>query len=470
MLFSLWNFKDWFDREGIELSYMISRTAAEISALAFSSDAADREEETARIFSGDELTNLSGFHSVLQHESDRILFPTISPAEVWNYGNTMIEHYSEWETGLFSRIQKDHSPAGLFQEAQKEFPFPMAVFLKNGTIYQRTEDYDLRLPGPSVREILQHVLAGADDEPVCRSYRFNPLQTFLASPVYFGSHPAAVLVSYEKERRFQPGYFPVFRTIVSAVQTYYQYYSEMPQATHPLSAWFYQQLDQEARSVPDLDARLHECGWDYDDYYQIICIDAKPGCPPSVLQDASLQLTDTSHCCIDVNNYLAVLRHLGKSYPKQVSAFGSSVRALDECRAGISLPFHSLDAVAEYFRQAQWALHRAEQLHLDSLDTGSHLPAYIIDICQSLPDGRALIHPDILRLAEADAESTDELLKTLYTYYICGSSVTRASDSLFIHRNTMHLRLKKIHSILSGDPDDPRTAEQYLLSLLLLRK
>lgn len=470
MLFSLWNFKDWFDREGIELSYMISRNAAEISALAFSSDDPDSADYTARIFSGDELTDLSGFHSVLQHENDRILFPAVSPAEVWNYGNAMIEHYSEWENGLFSRIQKDHSPAGLFQEAQKEFPFPMAVFLKNGTIYQRTDDYDLKLSAPSVREILQHVLTESTDEPVCRSYRFNPLQTFLASPVYFGSHPAAVLISYEKERRFQPGYFPVFRTIVSAVQTYYQYYSEMPQAAHPLSAWFYQKLHQDEQTVPDLESRLHECGWDYDDYYQIICIDAKPGCPPSVLQDASLQLTDTSHCCIDVNNHIAVLRHLGKSYPKQISPFGSSVRALDDCRAGISLPFRSLDAAAEYFRQAQWALRRAEQLHSDSLDTASYLPEYIIDVCRSLPDSRALIHPDILRLAEEDAESSDELLKSLYTFYICGHSVSRASDSLFIHRNTMHLRLKKIQSILTGDPNDPQTAEQYLLSLLLLRR
>ena len=79
---------------------------------------------------------------------------------------------------------------------------------------------------------------------------------------------------------------------------------------------------------------------------------------------------------------------------------------------------------------------------------------------------RELAKPD----SEIDVQLVDELLKTLYTYYICGNSVTRASDSLFIHRNTMHLRLKKIHSILSGDPDDPRTAEQYLLSLLLLRK
>ncbi len=469
MKFSLWNFKDWFDRESIELSYMINHTAADITGLSSPEYTEASDSGNALIISGDKLTDCSGFHSVLQYGRDRILFPTASPAEVWNHCSAMIEHYTEWEGTLLTSIETTHSLSALFIQAQREFPFPMALLLKNGTVYRKTDDFELKLNERSVRELLRQVLDSSGNEPVCRSFRFDPLQTYMASPVLFEEIPSAIMISYEKERRFQPGFFPVFQSIVSAVQAYYQFYSEIPQKTHPLSGWLYQTLDPGERESPDLDTRLLEAGWNKNDYYQIACLEARPGCPPSVLQDAALQLADNSRCCVTVNNKLTVLCRLGEEFPRQASSFGTPLFALGECIAGVSLPFRSLNDLRPYYRQAMWALQHASRMNTDCLETIAQLPEYLKEICKGLPEGNSLIHPDILRLAEADDLLHEDLLKTLYTYYICGNSQSRTANALFIHRNTLRLRLKKIRSVLNTDPEDPQVSSQYLLSLLLLK-
>lgn len=41
MNFSLWNFKEWFERQGIDLSYMISDNTASISMLSTTDSASE---------------------------------------------------------------------------------------------------------------------------------------------------------------------------------------------------------------------------------------------------------------------------------------------------------------------------------------------------------------------------------------------------------------------------------------------
>ncbi len=467
MKFSLWTFKEWFDRRGIELSYMINHTDAGITAISSSEQQMEDPVRCAAVLPGDSVYDISGFHSVLQYDRDRILFPTASPAEVWNLGNEMIAYYNDWEMTLLETVQNCHSLYDLFIAAQREFPFPFALLLKNGTVYQKTDDYDLELHEQAVQMIVKSAEKQTESEPVCRTFLFHPMQTILAVPVMSGQKPEAVLIAYQKGQRMQPGYFPVFQAIAGAIQRYLQFYAELPQAAHPLSGWFYQILYPDERPVSELIPRLEEARWHSDDYFRIFCIDAKAGFPPSVLQEISAQVRDASHCCIFVKNGLAVLEHLGSEYPAEPASFITGIRSIRECRVGISLVFHPLELAPDYFRQASWALHRAMLLGLDVLDIRTCLSEYLLEMCRDLPERRSLIHPDILRLAEADADKHDDLMHTLYTYYIYGHSVTRASEVLFIHRNTLRQRLNKISTFLSSDLDDPAAEKQYLLSLVL---
>ncbi|MCI1931001.1 MAG: helix-turn-helix domain-containing protein [Clostridia bacterium] len=57
-------------------------------------------------------------------------------------------------------------------------------------------------------------------------------------------------------------------------------------------------------------------------------------------------------------------------------------------------------------------------------------------------------------LERQDKEYNSQMLDTLETYFTCNCNLSRTADVLFIHRNTLKYRLKKIKEILMIDFDD----------------
>ena len=137
---------------------------------------------------------------------------------------------------------------------------------------------------------------------------------------------------------------------------------------------------------------------------------------------------------------------------------------------GLSLPFQNLKQLPCFYQQSIQAVKPAQKKEVPLLTIASCLSENILSSCRSLPETPSLIDPTILKLAEADLNESDQLLKTLYTYLICGKSISQTADILFIHRNTLRHRLNKIKTYLPGDLDDCKYAEKLLLSLALYQK
>lgn len=61
----------------------------------------------------------------------------------------------------------------------------------------------------------------------------------------------------------------------------------------------------------------------------------------------------------------------------------------------------------------------------------------------------------IFPLKETDNKNRTELLSTLETFFYCGFSYSRTSEKLFIHKNTLRARIKRIEQILDVDIKHP---------------
>ena len=57
-------------------------------------------------------------------------------------------------------------------------------------------------------------------------------------------------------------------------------------------------------------------------------------------------------------------------------------------------------------------------------------------------------------LEEQDQLTNSSLVETLECYLDCNCNVSKTADTLFIHRNTMKYRIKKIKEILAIDFND----------------
>ena len=79
-----------------------------------------------------------------------------------------------------------------------------------------------------------------------------------------------------------------------------------------------------------------------------------------------------------------------------------------------------------------------------------------------------LCHPALIALILYDREHDSDMADSLYSYLRHERSTGEAANELFIHRNTMLFKLKKIEKIICQDLDDPILRERLLFSYHVL--
>lgn len=84
-----------------------------------------------------------------------------------------------------------------------------------------------------------------------------------------------------------------------------------------------------------------------------------------------------------------------------------------------------------------------------------------MDICY-------LAHPALVHLARYDTRHGTNLRQVLYQYLVFGGNVQRTAAALYMHRNTVLNKLKKISEMVSFDFSDGLLCQRLLLSCQLL--
>ena len=144
----------------------------------------------------------------------------------------------------------------------------------------------------------------------------------------------------------------------------------------------------------------------------------------------------------------------------------SSICKENELYGGMSNSFRNILHLPEYYSQARCAVSLGtERSDLPSLFL--YKDYYIQHIhnifCQN-ESLHSFCHPALKILQDYDRENTSHLALSLYTYLVCERNITAAAEAMFIHRNTLIYRLKKINSIISFDYDDYRERQYLILS------
>ena len=135
--------------------------------------------------------------------------------------------------------------------------------------------------------------------------------------------------------------------------------------------------------------------------------------------------------------------------------------------AGISLPACFLTDIRYHYRQALFALEeRLSDKHY--YDFYPRAIDYIIK--NSSPDVLlAACHPDILRFHRLDLKQPTERVRTMEAYLNNERSLLHTSEELFVHRNTLVYRIKKMTEELSCNLEEGYTRDYMKLSIRILK-
>lgn len=173
------------------------------------------------------------------------------------------------------------------------------------------------------------------------------------------------------------------------------------------------------------------------------------------------------------NLFLSLDDHLVIFIPEE--SLESQINALE-----LSLPkFHRKMGlsrrVTNIFRCAQAFEESKQALYLGSLAT-PRLSVYrydhlnIFKLIDSMDPHEAMQeynHPIVRKLKEYDEENNTELQDTLLYYLVFRNSLQLVAAKMYIHRNTVRLRLNKIEELFNIDLNDMQLCNQLIFSLAI---
>lgn len=219
------------------------------------------------------------------------------------------------------------------------------------------------------------------------------------------------------------------------------------------------------------DAKIY--GWDRDDLYGLILI-----APNSHLYSEEYLRNIATHLYMAISDIVFVVHRRTIVLIANVSRSENPLSEIANmvyerlsqqefsARIGVSSLWKGLGKMVVAHRQASAAL----AVDPDEPDAGpilfdEHLSHIIVETCAERTDTELLIPYGLRHLQASDAQSGEHLVDVLRCYLDNNCSVTATSRELFMHRNTLMYKIRKIERILGCDLNN--ADERFALSFSL---
>ena len=165
-------------------------------------------------------------------------------------------------------------------------------------------------------------------------------------------------------------------------------------------------------------------------------------------------------CGIPVQEQIAAKseNRYGVSYPEK---FQDMLKRLG-FRIHCSYPFSGIRNMSIQYKQAKEAWEKKTEDYYDCA---------LADLTALYRDStlrRLAIHPALGRLREYDSKKSTDFYKILREYLRCERDRVLTAKRLFVHKNTLVYRLKKIVELFSLDLDDAYEREYLMVSFLVM--
>jgi len=221
--------------------------------------------------------------------------------------------------------------------------------------------------------------------------------------------------------------------------------------------------------------QLKHLGWEINDEYCVLLIQLSES---DILNATEKYISvlfentlNESQSILFDSNILSIinktrLKMADIEFKKLISGFLES----NNLKGGLSLSFSNFTELGQYFSQAKACLEIGSRL--DSKRNlycyEDHAVHHLFQTCAANMDIKKTCHPSVVALLEHDRIHGTDYFNTLHVFLSKDRNLVASSKALFIHRNTLVMRMNKIKEMLNADLDDDRTRLYMLLSCKLL--
>ena len=137
--------------------------------------------------------------------------------------------------------------------------------------------------------------------------------------------------------------------------------------------------------------------------------------------------------------------------------------------AGISNCFQNLIELSDFYKQALRAIELGicTENHPNLFCYGDHFFEHLKNIFTQKESARTFCHPKMKLLLDYDKEHGSDLAYTLYIYLMNERNTVTTAAAMFMHRNSIVYRVRKITSLIGDDFDDYFERQYLILSYKL---
>ncbi len=213
-----------------------------------------------------------------------------------------------------------------------------------------------------------------------------------------------------------------------------------------------------ARLTMDMRLRIHSAGMSFDQPKRVVVFEA--GRDDPLFENLRAKLPPGGGYSVRFKDALVLLADASDSAIWDKTR-ESLARAAEEVnlRCGISDVFSGVQNVPEQCRNAFQAIAFAERFQLGG-SVFEYADFRFFDLLAVFDQPRELfryMHPALQKLRDIDAKSGAAYFHTLHCFLKFDTNLSQTAKSLFIHRNTLNYRLKRIEELTGLALDDSKT-------------
>ena len=419
-----------------------------------------------------------------------IVFRDMECDQIFEMVQFTFDFYREWQEMVFEAAERlDYQK--IISGSWRVFHNPMILLDASNNILAMSEQYTedevnndwryLCRYGHSSVQVIQYLMEegrrhGYYLSGHARIYHFDGRDidgNMMSAAIYYENEIYGRVNVVEKDRPLNPGDILLLDYIVKYLSHVLGKLSE--QSQNPFR--FAPALTKMLRNQPVTEAEFL-CWKEYtqwtekDEILVVVLAFQKKECSiQDIISVRNLLQSSIPHCIATQEDRKVVFAV--KNPLSQNETVWQVVREIAErmdLKAGVSLPFEDIGNVYYAYRQALAAvsygtLFGSEKSICNFYD---YAIEYIIAV-DNLQEAVAACEPDIKRMWVPGEKNGGEKIDTLRVYLNNERSLIHTANELFLHRNTLVYRLKKITESLRSDLNEVYTQDYMKLSIRVLR-
>lgn len=276
----------------------------------------------------------------------------------------------------------------------------------------------------------------------------------------------------QKDRQLNNGDIQLLDYLVSIITPYISTLA-LNNDSPPICNIFLSIINNEEIDLKDLQTQLDYIDWKDNDNFRVCILSHNLDKIPKSLISMYCGVIESnlsySHAFVKNKKIVIIFNERKTPYSNAIEIL-KNIAIEASMKLSISLPLKDLKNLAIFYNQALYAFNSSQSYNPSSclINFYDYALDYIIESSFSINILYAC-HPDVLNLWQIDERSSGNKIDTLYSYLTNERSITNTAQEMYLHRNTLIYRIKKIIDLLEYDINDVYTRDYIILSIKVLK-